>query len=525
MAAIYTDAGSLKKLSAGAGRLADTLRPNYGPNGRNTIYDQTYDIPLVVNTGRKILPEIQLTDRLEQTGAALVREAALKVDRLNGDGTTVTVMMAGTLIREGSKMIDAGADPVGLRRGIMHAIPAVEQAVRRGSVAADSREMIEQTASVAADSPEIGKLVADAFEAVGPGGIITVSDSQEPATRLEVSGGVKYDYGFLSASFINVPAKQAAALEHPYLLLVNRRLAHLAELENILAEMIKKKASLFIVASDMDQELMNLLLTNIHREIFLAAVGKAPGYGDTRNRNMRALAAKTGAVLVEEDYGLELDRCGLEICGRADFVMADREKTLIRGLHRENRSVVHEMKVHTEMLLAEEIDPYEKEKLKGTLAILAGNMASLIAGGMTEYEMFEAKHQIENGVNAAYTAIRTGVTAGGGKGYLLAVPAVEQMIHDSHGEEERLALQCVRKALLDPARSIADNVGDNGDYVTERLMERGQDVFWGYDAGKHQFRDLRETGVLDPVGTVCSSFRAAAEIASVVLTAGAVVTE
>lgn len=522
MAKVITDAGLLGKVAGGAAQLADVLRPNYGPKGRNTVFGQEYDIPLVVNAGKKILKEFCLKDTVANIGAVLLRDAALGVDRLAGDGTVATVILADAAIREGLRLVEAGASPVRLRNGIKKAIPIVERTLKAAAVPADSIEMRRQTASAAADSEEIGSLAAQAFEAAD-GGMIQIVDSQEPKNRLEVSGGIKYGYGWQSAAFGNTPGQQAAVLERPYILLVDRKIDGPEEIGRILNGIARERAQLLIVTKEMDERLTRLLLANNHKKVFYAVAASGPGHGSTCRRNMHALAAKTGAVLVDEECGLKLEECGLEICGRADLAVADRESTLIRGLWNEDRQRVDRLKKQTEQLLAGETSPYEIEKLKGTQSILEGKGVTIVAGGMTEYEMFEHLYQIENAVSAVYAAASAGVVAGGGKGYLLAVSALEQdMVFCS--EEERMGMDCVKKALQAPLKCLADNAGDDGGYVAAALMEHMGAPFWGYDAASHRFRDLAEAGILDPAQTLCSAFRAAMETAGIILTVSGAVT-
>lgn len=523
MAHVMTDTASLlEQMTAGADKAAGLLAPNYGPNGRNTVYDQKYDIPLIINTGKKILSDLQLTDRTENLGTVLLRDAALKMDQTEGDGTIATAIMAGRIIQEGQKLIASGASPVQLRQGIRKGIPAVEKAIRRMTLPAVSRDIIEKTASIAADSEELGRLVADAFDAAGPEGSIAVTDSQEAANRLEISNGIKYEYGYLSSAFINIPEKRRAVLEKPYILLVNKKIRAFSELEHILHEIIDRQVPLLIIAEDMEEAVTASLAANVSRKVFRVVAANGPGHGDTRRRNMQAVAAKTGGIVIEENCGLELKDCGLEVCGQADYICVDRETTLITGLHHADEEKVAVLKKNVNTALETETADYEIEKLNLTKSILAGKMVTVIAGGITEYEMFENQHQIENAVSAVYAATRAGVTVGGGKAYLLALPVIEQMMEQCT-KEDRLGLLCIRQALTAPVHQIAENAGDNGAYVLSVLLEHPDRPFWGYDAASHTFGDLREKGILDPVETVCLSFRIAAEIAASILTVSAAV--
>lgn len=523
MAKIVMEQVLSEGLISGAARLADTLEAGCGPNGRNTICDQEYDIPLVTNAGRKVLQGFCLQEDMENIGAVLLREAALKTDHICGDGTATTAILTKALLYEGKKMVAAGSDPMRLRGGIKKAVPTVTRAILDAAVPAADRELVFRTAAAAADSEEIGRLAADAFEAVGPGGIVNVVDSQEPENRLEICGGIRYGRGFFSSSFINVPEKRSAALEQPYILVADQKLTHMKQIEKILNEVIRADASILLVVRDIEESVLNILLTNVHRKILRAVAVNGPGYGNSRKRNMRALAAKTGAMFIDEESGIDLNCCGLEVCGRAGCAVSDRDSTLIKGLWNEDRQAVERLKSQTAVLLSGAEEDYEADGLKETMGILSGSMATIIAGGVTEYEMFENKHQIENAVSAVYGAVRAGVVAGGGKGYLLAVPAVEQLAAQKEGEELS-ALHCIRAALLAPARCIADNAGDDGTYVVSMLLEHGDDSFRGYDASGHAFCDLRNAGILDSAFTLCTAFEIAAETAASLLTVSAAVT-
>lgn len=525
MTNIITGSELLRQITNGTEKVCGLLTPNYGPNGRNTIYDQKYDIPIIVNSGKKILSEFQLEDKIANIGSVLLKDAAMKMDQINGDGIITTAIIAGEIIREGKKMIAAGADAIQLRQGIKKGIPVVEKVIRNMAISADNKELLKKVASIAADDKKIGLLAANAFDAVGPEGIVIATDSQEPKNRLEIIEGIKYGYGYISSAFINVPEKRQTVLKHPYILLVNKKIRHLFELKNILDEIVKRQVSLLIIAANMDEQVVTALSANVFHGIINAAVTLGPGHGDTRRRNMQALAAKTGGIVIEENCGLELEQCSLEMCGQADYVYINKDSTLICGLNHENKEIVYSLQKNIESLIVVETESHEIEKLNLTKAILDGKMANIIAGGITEYEMFENLNQIENAVNAVYAAIRTGVTAGGGRTFLLAIPAIEKMIENSTGDE-KMGLFCIKKALTAPVYNLAENAGDNGEYVVSILSEHMDEPFWGYDAVNHTFRDLLSAGILDPAETLCLSFRIAAEVAAITLTvSAAVVTE
>lgn len=504
-------------LSTGTGKLARILGPDYGPNGRTTVCDQKYDIPLVVNTGKKILPDFTLEDPVENLGAVLLRDAILQGDFSSGDGTIVTAVLADAMIKEGMKAIANGISPIALRKGIRKASRRVQEVLQNAAVSAQGPDVFYQVARIASDSEKIGQLVAEAFETLGPEGIIHVADSQQTQNRLELTMGIQYDYGFYSSTFANDEPRRTASMEKPYVLLINHRVRQPEQLEKILIETAEKQVPLCVIASDLDDPVVHFILANVRRGVVQVLAGHAPGHGDTRRRNMQALAAKTGAVVIDEECGLELAQCGLEVCGRVDSVWMDKDNTNLQGFPMEDPETVSHLRTYVTSLLAEADTPEKREKLELTLSMLCGGMATIYAGGYSEFEMFENQHRIENAVSAVYSAIRTGILPGGGKSYLLAVPVLDELLEDCD-EDDSWGILCVRNALMKPAGMLADNAGDNGSYIVAKLLEAPEQPFYGYDVAQHCFCDLRAAGIVDPMGSTCIAFQSAAETAASVLT-------
>lgn len=498
MATILTDSDALARLTDGAYKVTGLLTPNYGPNGRNTIYDQKYDIPLVINTGEKILSDFSLENTPANTGAALLKDALLKVAHETGDGTIGTAIMAEAVLKKGRALLATGVNPIRLRSGIHKFVPVIEKKIRSMAVPAEDVKTIKKIAVAAADGADLGEMVADAFQAMGKDGMITVADSQAPADRLEICNGIKYDYGLVSSSFINDPVKRSAVFQHSYILLVNQKISEISEIEKILDEVMRLDVPLVIIAESIDETVTNILLTNISRGVFQLAVADAPGHGEIRRRNMQALAARLGAVLVDAESGIRLKDRGLEICGHADSVTIDKDTTLIEGLSHSSASAVATLKQLLQTGMEEDggAKAGELEKWRTTRAILEGRTATIYAGGFTEYEMFERKHQFENAVSAVYSAFQTGIVPGGGRAYLAVLPVVENLLKTC-GEEDSYGLLCIKEALLAPARTIHENTG-------------GADI-------------ALDTDIFDPAGVVCLSFQVAATIAATILTAGAAV--
>lgn len=515
------ETSTLKDLAQGSARLAALLSPNFGPSGRNTIFDQLTDIELVVNDGRQILPQLELAEKEENTGATLLKNAGIAVGQNNGDGTTATILMADALVQEGMKQITAGTNPIQLKKELDRLSEPVLDAIRAQAAAPD-KQMLEQVAVIAADDEEIGHFAAEAYEAVRPDGQITVVDSQEPHTRIEMFEGVRYEYGIYNQGFITDQVRRQAVLDDPYILLLNQKVSAIDDLKKMIMEAAEKKVSLLIIAQDVDQPLLNVLLMNNANRALKCCVGKGPGFGDTRRRNLECLAAKTGAVMIEENCGLTLKDCGLEVCGRAGRAVLDKDSTLLEGLPNENPERVAQLIRRTKETLENEKSPDEQEKLQETLNILSGKSAKIICGGMVEYEMFEQKSKADSAVAAIRAAERGGIVPGGGTVLLHALRALPET---GEGEVRKAAVKCLNSALLRPVLAIAENAGYSGDVVVEKVSAAlaGGDKNYGFDAQKGEYGDMIAAGVLDCTDTICEAVRTAVSIAGIVLTAGAVV--
>lgn len=510
---------------SGAGQLARAVAPNFGPNGKNTVVDKKYDIPRVVNEGKQILPEFTLEDPVESIGAALLRDAALNTGKHSGDGTIATTIIAGTVLKEGQRLISAGADPVRMRQAMVRLLPQLCQAIRAGAIPADSRQALMQIAQAAADNTELAQLVMEAFDLVGTDGAINVMDSQETACRLDAVEGVRYEYGLMNMSFVNRPVQNDTYLENPYILVANMNIERLEQLEKLLTQVIRCGRPLLIVAKEVKEELQGLLNANNRKGRFQVICAKAPGFGDTRRRNMQALALKTGAGLIEENCGLELSDFGLEICGQADSATITKDFTTLLGVRGEMGQEVETMKRKVARELQDAKTSDDVEKLNTTLAILEGRVATIYAGGYTEYEMFEKMHRMENTVQAVRAAAKGGIVAGGGKGWLLAIPCLRQQVAQATSEDERFALVCLEKALLAPAAQLADNSGADSGSVLARLLEHLDEPSYGYNTATHTFEDFSQTGIFDPVDTVCRALQIGVEAAATMLTVTAAVME
>lgn len=510
------------RLRTGSRAVRRTVEANFGPEGRNTIREQTYDLPLVANTGRRVLQELAVKDPGENLAAALVRDAGLKVAGECGDGAIATVLLADSMLAEGQKLIAAGYDPMGLRKGVHRALPLVPGLLEK--IALPLEEVtLEKFAAATAKNPEVSENVVKAFETVGADGVITVQDTQGRDTVLHLWDGVRYDYGLLSMSFATDGERKRAVLSEPYVLLSNVKIKSLQDIRKILEDVIRTGSSLLIIASDMDEEVQKILAANVVRGGLKVVVAKAPGFGDTRRRNMLALAAKIGSLIFEENTGRELRDCGLEFCCQIGRAEVNKDETILQGFRQTSEEMVAILRKHTLSQLDKTTDPDEREKLQITMSILNGKTAEILVGAVVEYEMFEKKYLYENTVRTVQNAARSGCVPGAGSTWLYLARELDAASADLP-ETERLGMRCLCGALRELVKTLAENAGQDGGTVLSRL-EGEQDPYRGWDVLAGRVTDLREQGILTPRNTVETIVRVAAETAASLWTTGAAVLE
>ncbi|NLZ38205.1 MAG: chaperonin GroEL [Firmicutes bacterium] len=511
-------------IMTGMNKVADAVKSTLGPKGRNVAFDQKYDVPLVSNDGATIAKQITLKEPFESTGAELIKQVALKSNETAGDGTTTAVVLAQVMISEGLKNLVAGANPVLMKRGMEKATNAAVEMLKKYATPVDDQETIKHIATIAGNNDEfIGELLAEAFEKVGLDGVVTVDDSQQLETVLNYSQGIHFENGYLSQYFITDEKSRKVELDNPYVLLVEDTVKNFKDIRNILEQVARRGASLLIIAQDVEGEALNGLTANVVRGGIKAAAVKGPGYGDTRKRNMRALGLMLKGVVVSEDFGMKLEDCGLEICGRAGRVVITKDDIVIQDPPGAGSEDVKKMIKQVKRQIAETKEDYEIERLRITLSILNGGIAVIKVGGVSELEMFERKYRIEDAVNAVYAAAEEGVLPGGGKSFLLAVPAVDELIEKLEGDE-RTGAMIIREALEAPIKQIAENAGVNGSIVANKLLLNG-DTNYGFNALTGQYEDLFKAGVIDPVKVVKSSLVNASSVATIFLTTEAAVTK
>lgn len=507
-------------LCRGIDKLADAVRVTLGPKGRNVAFDQTYDVPLVTNDGVTIAKQIELEDYFENAGALVIKSAAEKTNEKAGDGTTASVVLAQAIVKDGIKNIVSGANPVILNKGIEKAVKCTLEEVSKISIPVKDKEDVRKVAKISGNNDDfIGNMIADAFEKVGLHGVVTLEDSQLLETKLSFANGIHLENGYLSEHFINNPNNKTAELDNPYILVVEDRIKNFQPLIKVLEEAAQQSASLLIIAQDVEDAALQTLALNVARGVIKAAAVRGQGYGDTRKRNNKAIALMTGATIVTEESGLKLENCGLEVCGRADRVVVEKEQTVIQNPAGAGSEEVIKMTRQLREQIAVTKEDYELEKMNVTLSLLQGGIALITVGGISELEMFERKYRMEDAVNAVYAAVEDGVVPGGGKALISAIPAVDKLIETLEGDEKTGA-KIIRKALEAPLRQIAENAGVDASVVVSKVSEN-PDVAFGYNALTGEYTNMLECGIIDPAKVVKNSLTNAASAAMMLLTTDA----
>ncbi len=509
-------------LEKGVDALADAVKITLGPKGRNVAFDQTYDVPLVTNDGATIVKQLDYEDPLMRAGADTVKTAALKSNEVAGDGTTAAVVIAQAIIKEGLKNIAAGANPVFFKKGIEKAAQTALNKITELSVPVQDKTFVEEIATISGNNdPSVGKMVADAFEKVGLQGVVTVEDSQHMTTTLKHSQGIRIENGYLSPYFITDAMSRKAELDQPYILLVDDRIKNFKDIAKLMEEAARANKSLLILAQDVEEEALAALALNAMKKTIKVAAVKSPGFGDTRKRNLEALALMLDTKVVTEEAGIFLKDCGLKDCGRAERVVIEKEITVIQNpVARDKEAIQKMINQIREQLRTTEAD-YEIEKLEITLSILTAGIAVITVGGVSELEMFERKYRIEDAVHAVQAAVEGGVVPGGGKALLLAVPAVEALIDTLEGDEKAGAL-ILRSALEAPSLQIAENAGVDGRVIVDALLA-SEDQNYGFNALTMTYEDMFKAGVIDPAKVIKSSLTNAVSAAATLLTTNVII--
>ena len=507
-------------IERGLNVLADTVKVTLGPKGRNVVLDKKWGAPTITNDGVSIAKEIDLEDPYEKIGAELVKEVAKKTDDVAGDGTTTATVLAQALVREGLRNVAAGANPIALKKGIEKAVAAVTEQLLAQAKEIETKEQIAATAAISAGDQAIGELIAEALDKVGKEGVITVEESNALGLELELTEGMRFDKGYLSAYFVTDPERQEAILEDAYVLLVESKISNVKDLLPLLEKIIQTGKPLIIVAEDVESEALATLVVNRIRGIFKSVAVKAPGFGDRRKAMLQDMAILTGGQVVSETVGLKLDQVGLEVLGTARKVVVTKDETTIV----EGGGSAEQIAGRVNQIRAE-IDnsdsDYDREKLQERLAKLAGGVAVIKAGAATEVELKERKHRIEDAVRNAKAAVEEGIVAGGGVALIQAGKTAFETL-ELVGDESTGA-NIVKVAIDAPLKQIAVNAGLEGGVVAERVrnLPAGQ----GLNAATGEYEDLLAAGVNDPVKVTRSALQNASSIAALFLTTEAVVAD
>jgi len=507
-------------LERGLNILADTVKVTLGPRGRNVVLEKKWGAPTITNDGVSIAKEIELDDPFEKIGAELVKEVAKKTDDVAGDGTTTATVLAQGLVSQGLRNVAAGADPISLKKGIEKAVVAVIAELMANAKEIETKAEVAATASISAADPEIGAIIAEAIDKVGKEGVVTVEESNTFGTELELTEGMRFDKGFLSAYFVTDPERQEAVFEDPYILIVNSKVSSIKDLLPIVDKVIQTGKQLLIIAEDVDGEALATLVVNKIRGIFKSVAVKAPGFGDRREAQLQDIAILTGAQLISEKVGLKLENVTLDDLGKARKVVITKdETTIVEGSGDSSQIAGRVAQIRGEI---EKTDSdYDREKLQERLAKLAGGVAVIKAGAATEVELKERKHRIEDAVRNAKAAVEEGIVAGGGVALFQAGQKAFKSLN-LEGDEATGA-QIVRVAIEAPLKQIAINAGLEAGVVAAKVYELP--AGWGLDASTGEYVDLIAAGIIDPAKVTRSALQNAASIAALFLTTEVVVAD
>ncbi|HHA9230858.1 TPA: chaperonin GroEL [Streptococcus pneumoniae] len=497
--------------------LADTVKVTLGPKGRNVVLEKSFGSPLITNDGVTIAKEIELEDHFENMGAKLVSEVASKTNDIAGDGTTTATVLTQAIVREGIKNVTAGANPIGIRRGIETAVAAAVEALKNNAIPVANKEAIAQVAAVSSRSEKVGEYISEAMEKVGKDGVITIEESRGMETELEVVEGMQFDRGYLSQYMVTDSEKMVADLENPYILITDKKISNIQEILPLLESILQSNRPLLIVADDVDGEALPTLVLNKIRGTFNVVAVKAPGFGDRRKAMLEDIAILTGGTVITEDLGLELKDATIEALGQAARVTVDKDSTVIvEGAGNpeaiSNRVAVIKSQIETTT------SEFDREKLQERLAKLSGGVAVIKVGAATETELKEMKLRIEDALNATRAAVEEGIVAGGGTALANVIPAVATL--ELTGDEAT-GRNIVLRALEEPVRQIAHNAGFEGSIVIDRL--KNAELGIGFNAATGEWVNMIDQGIIDPVKVSRSALQNAASVASLILTTEAVV--
>ena len=506
-------------LERGVNQLADTVKVTLGPKGRNVVLDKSFGAPLITNDGVTIAKEIELEDGFENMGAQLIREVAAKTNDVAGDGTTTATVLAQAMVHEGMKNLEAGANPIVLRKGMKKATDKAVEAIREMSSKVNGKEQIARVAAVSSGDDEVGQMVADAMEKVSNDGVITIEESKTMQTELDLVEGMQFDRGYISAYMATDMEKMEAVLDDPYILITDKKISNIQEILPVLEQIVQSGARLLIIAEDIEGEALTTLIVNKLRGTFNVVAVKAPGYGDRRKEMLQDIAILTGGQVISEELGFDLKETTMDQLGRAKSVKVQKENTVIVDGCGDKNAIADRVG-QIKKAIEETTSDFDREKLQERLAKLAGGVAVIRVGAATETEMKEAKLRMEDALNATKAAVEEGIIGGGGSAYIHVSKKVKEFAETLEGDEKTGA-KIILKALEAPLAQIAKNAGLEGAVIVNKVRE--SEVGTGFDAYNETYVDMVEKGLLDPAKVTRSALQNATSVASTLLTTESVV--
>lgn len=508
-----------RALEAGVNQLADTVRVTIGPKGRNVVLDKSFGAPLITNDGVTIAKEIELEDRFENMGAQLIKEVASKTNDVAGDGTTTATVLAQAMVHEGMKNLEAGANPIILRKGMKKATDVAVEAIAKMSSKVKDKDQIAKVAAISAGDAEVGQMVADAMEKVSNDGVITIEESKTMKTELDLVEGMQFDRGYISAYMATDMEKMEAVLDDPYILITDKKISNIQEILPVLEQIVQSGARLLIIAEDIEGEALTTLIVNKLRGTFNVVAVKAPGYGDRRKEMLQDIAILTGGQVISEELGFDLKETTMDQLGRAKSVKVQKENTVIVDGCGDKNAIADRVG-QIKKAIEETTSDFDREKLQERLAKLAGGVAVIRVGAATETEMKEAKLRMEDALNATKAAVEEGIIGGGGSAYIHVSKKVKEFAETLEGDEKTGA-KIILKALEAPLAQIAKNAGLEGAVIVNKVRE--SEVGTGFDAYNETYVDMVEKGILDPAKVTRSALQNATSVASTLLTTESVV--
>jgi chaperonin GroEL len=517
---IIYDVKARDALLKGVNALAEAVKVTLGPKGRNVIIEKTFGSPLVTKDGVTVAKEMELENKFENMGAQMVREVASKTSDVAGDGTTTATILAQCIYYEGSKLVAAGANPMSLKRGIDKAVKIVVEELKKLSSPVKDEKEIAQVGTISANNdPTIGNIIAEAMSKVGKEGVITVEEAKGMETTLEIVEGMQFDRGYISPYFVTDPEKMEVVLNDPLILIHDKKISSMKDLLPILEQVAKMGRALLIIAEDVEGEALATLVVNKLRGTLQVCAVKAPGFGDRRKAMLEDIAILTGGQVISEEKGIKLENAKLSDLGRAKTVRVDKDNTTIIDGAGDRKTIEARVK-QIRAQIEETTSDYDREKLQERLAKLVGGVAVISVGAATETEMKEKKARVEDALNATRAAVEEGIVPGGGVAYIRCIPALEKVTLEG---DEQMGLNIIKRALEEPARQIANNAGEEGSVIVQKI-KAGNGAF-GYNAETGEFCDMIQAGIIDPTKVARSALQNAASVAGLMLTTECMVAE